>query len=127
MNATTTNNTTKATAIVNEIVNGVDMDTIVHEIMNNDDFIHDTIAHEVKKATKKAVKKAVKKAAKRAVKEAATKTVERKATEKEIAKEFEEIKPRTEDVIATNDMKKTAKMEAYNKATKIDYNDDVEW
>ena len=86
------------------------MDTIVHEILNSDDFVHN-IVKEVKKATKKAAKKATKKATKKAAKKAAKKAVKKAVKRNNVAeKAFEKLyDPMTaEDAIATTkDFKNT--------------------
>ena len=143
-----TNNTAKATTNTKEIKYFSTVDSIVHEIINSDDFVHD-IVKEVKKATKKAVKKAAKKAtkkaAKRAAKKAATKAVKRNnvaekalemmydpmTTEDAIAttKEVENTYKRMINEGATNNIeKKTAEVKPYSMTgAKVDYDDNVEW
>ena len=79
------------------------MDTIVHEILNSDDFVHN-IVKEVKKATKKAAKKATKKATKKAAKKAAKKAVKKAIKRNNVAEKALEMMydpMTTEDAIAT--------------------------
>lgn len=127
------------------------MDTIVHEIINNDDFVHN-IVKEVKKATKKAAKKAAKKAVKKAVKRnnVAEKALEMMydpmTAEDAIAttKEFKNTYNPVEDAIATvkefknmhkhminegatNNTEKKAEVKYSMTGEKVDYDDNVEW
>ena len=77
------------------------MDTIVHEILNSDDFVHN-IVKEVKKATKKAAKKATKKATKKAAKKAAKKAVKKAVKRNNVAeKALEKLYNPVDDAIAT--------------------------
>lgn len=93
MNANNTTNNTK------EFKYFTTMDTIVHEILNSDDFVHN-IVKEVKKATKKAAKKATKKATKKAAKKAVKKAVKRNnVAEKALEMMYDPMT--TKDVIAT--------------------------
>ena len=88
------------------------MDTIVHEILNSDDFVHN-IVKEVKKATKKAAKKAAKKAVKKAIKRnnVAEKALEMMydpmTTEDAIAttKEFKNMHNPVNDIATTKEFK----------------------
>lgn len=112
------------------------MDTIVHEILNSDDFVHN-IVKEVKKATKKAAKKAAKKAVKKAVKrnnvaEKALEMMYDPMTTKDViatTKEVENTYKRMVNEGATNNIeKKTAEVKPYSMTgAKVDYDDNVEW
>ena len=144
MRTNNTTNNTKATANnTEEFKYFTTMDTIVHEIINSDDFVHN-IVKEVKKATKKAAKKATKKATKKAAKKAVKKAIKRnnvaeKAFEKLYdpmtaedatanTKEFENTYNPVEDAIATvKGFEKKAEVKYSMTGEKVDYDDNVEW